>query len=391
MLGNSGRYLLLLSILLLGCDTRQPDHKQQPKGAARNIILLIGDGMGLEHRKAARWALVGHKGKLAMDTMPVSGTLRTASANDAITDSAAAATAIASGIKTNNGVVGMDADLQPVPTILELAQEQGKAVGLVTTTQLAHATPAAFAAHVVRRKHKAKIAIQMLGRGVDVMLGGGEDEFYPTEETGCFPEKGKQPGGRNLVREATHAGYTYTCNPADFAQIDPAVTPKLLGLFADDGMQRPFTPTLAEMTKKAIAILSRDPDGFFLMIEGGQIDWASHDNDAAEMIGNVIGFDLAVKLAKEFALKQGDTLVIVTADHETGGMKVTSTSSGLPGEDGPFITPGARRFYINWSTDDHTAADVPVTALGPHSSSLRGAQDNTAVYQTMRKAFGFGQ
>jgi alkaline phosphatase len=391
MLVKSAQYILLLSALLLGCDAHKSDHKQQAKGPARNIILLIGDGMGAEHRKAARWALAGHNGQLAMDAMPVSGSLRTASANDAITDSAAAATAMATGTKTNNGVIGMDAELRHVSSILEQAQQLGKAVGLVTTTQVTHATPAAFTAHVIRRKHKPEIAIQMLHRKVDVILGGGEDEFYPTVETGCFPEKGKQPNGRNLIHEAMSAGYTHVCDPKAFHAIEPAATEKLLGLFADDGMQRPFAPTLGEMTQKAIAILSRDPDGFFLMVEAGQIDWASHDNDAVEMIDSVIGFDLAVNLAKDFALEQGNTLVIVTADHETGGVTVSPTSSGRPGEDGPFITPGATSFYINWATDEHTAADVPVTALGPHSDSLTGVQENTAVYETMRQAFGLAQ
>lgn len=380
--------LPLLLLLLFGCDVPQSDHGSSPQATARNIILLIGDGMGSEHRKAARWALVGQKGQLAMDSMPVTGSLHTASASAAITDSAAAATAIASGIKTNNNVIGMNAELQPVPTILELAQQQGKAVGLVTTTQVTHATPAAFASHVKRRKSRAKIARQMLDRRPDVLLGGGEDEFYPTTETGCYPERGKQDGGRNLVREAIKAGYTHICDPNDLEAIDPSQTHKLLGLFADDGMPRPFSPSLAEMTRKAIAILSQDPDGFFLMVEGGQIDWASHDNDAANMIRSVIGFDLAVRVAKDFAQESGETLVIVTADHETGGMTVSTTSSGMPGEDGPFITPGATPFYINWSAEKHTASDVPVTALGPQSEDLKGVRDNTAVYETMRKAFG---
>jgi alkaline phosphatase len=280
----------------------------------------------------------------------------------------------------------MDAEFHPVTTILEQAQERGMAVGLITTTQITHATPAAFATHVSSRKSKPEIARQMLNKGVDVMLGGGENDFLPKTENGCFPKAGKRTDGRNLIREAVADGYTYLCDPSTFESFKPTASAKLLGLFADKGLTRPFAPTLAEMAQKAIDILSQDPDGFFLMIEGGQIDWASHDNDAAAAISSVIGFDRTVKVAKDFALANQDTLVIVTADHETGGMKVSSTSSSLPGEDGPFLTPDTKRFYITWSTDEHTASKVPVTAQGPMSTTLMGVQDNTSVYKAMQGA-----
>jgi len=377
---------LLCIGLLIGCESSSLDHIDAAHPKTNNIILLIGDGMGEAHRLAARWALVGKKGKLAMDEMPVRGSLRTNSANDKITDSAAAATAMATGVTTNNGIIGMDAELRPVMTILEKAQERGMAVGLVTTTQIAHATPGAFAAHVSSRKAKPEIAQQMLSKGVDVMLGGGENDFLPTTENGCFPKAGKRTDSRNLTREAVADGYTYLCEPLVLQSFKAVASTKLLGLFADKGMTRPFSPTLAEMAQKAIDILSQDPDGFFLMIEGGQIDWASHDNDAAAVIASTIGFDRAVKAAKDFASANGDTLIIVTADHETGGMKVSSTPSGLPGEDGPFLTPDAKKFYVNWSTDEHTSSKVPVTAQGPGSTALMGKQDNTSVYRAMQDA-----
>ena len=166
----------------------------------------------------------------------------------------------------------------------------------------------------------------------------------------------------------------------------PLIDDQLLGLFADEGMIRPFSPSLAALTEKAIEILSRDAEGFFLMVEGGQIDWAGHDNDGANVIGDVIGLDEAVQEGLDYAALHPDTLVIVTADHETGGMAATLTSSGDPGEDGPFFMPDSTPFYVNWSTTGHTAADVSLTASGPWSSTLRGTQQNTEVFFTMEKA-----
>jgi alkaline phosphatase len=269
----------LLSILaVFGCDSSSPDPVTIEK--ATNIILFIGDGMGEEHRKAASWTTVGETGFLAMDDMPTIGWAQTRSADNLVTDSAAAATAMSTGVKTNNGVIGLDANLNFVPTILEEAKRQGKMTGLVTTTQVTHATPAAFAAHVENRNMMTDIAVQIIDARVDVILGGGEDEFFPFTDIGCFPEAGERDDGRNLIDESVAVGYTYVCDPASFSAIDPISTDRLLGLFADEGMPRPFSPSLVEMTHKAIDILSKNPAGFFLLVEGGQIDWASHSNDA---------------------------------------------------------------------------------------------------------------
>jgi len=376
--------LLLLSNFLFGCIGHDSDSTTSPK--AKNIILFIGDGMGAEHRKAARWATVGKNGMLSMDDMPTSGSLQTHSADSAITDSAAAASAMATGVKTNNGVIALDANLSYVSTILEDAKAQGKLVGLVTTTHITHATPAAFASHIENRNLMNEIAEQILVTGVDVLIGGGEDEFLPISNNGCFPEAGERSDGRNLINEAASIGYVYVCDPASFDLIEPASTYQLLGLFADEGMTRPFSPSLADMTKKAIDILSNSSDGFFLMVEGGQIDWASHNNNAANVISNTVAFDEAVEIAKQFASIINDTLIIVTADHETGGLIVSSSSTGLPGEDGPFSTADGDSFYINWSTSDHSAVNVPVTSQGPLSDRLNGVNDNTLIHDVMLSA-----
>jgi alkaline phosphatase len=376
--------VLLNTILVLGCssDTLAPVSSTN----TTNIILFIGDGMGSAHRLAARWATVGETGMLSMDDMATHGWAQTGSANDPVTDSAAAATAMSTGVKTNNGVVGMDADFNIVFSILEEAKSRGKMVGLVTTTQLTHATPAAFAAHISNRNFMTGIADQMLDAEVDVILGGGEDEFIPDTEIGCYPEAGERNDGRNLLTEAIALGYTYVCEPADFSAVDPASTIRLLGLFADEGMPRPFSPSLAEMTQKAIDILSKSTKGFFLMVEGGQIDWASHSNDADNAISDTIELDNAVKVARDYILVDNDTLVIVTADHETGGMSVSLSSSGASGEDGPFGRPDGKDFYINWATTSHTASDVPVTALGPSSNMLTGTFENTHIFDVMLDA-----
>lgn len=384
-------FLLLFSILIVGFGGGQHvsfSDTSTPGPAAKNIVLFIGDGMGAEHRKAARWASVGETGKLSMDDMPVTGFIQTHSADSAITDSAAAATAMASGVKTNSGVIGLDARLSFVATILEHAKSQNKFVGLVTTTQLSHATPAAFVSRIKSRKKFNDIAEQILNADVNVLLGGGENSFLPTLESGCFAKAGKRTDGRNLINEFVAKGYVYTCDPVSLGLIEVSSTSSLIGLFADGGMTRPFSPTLAEMTQKAIDVLSKNPDGFFLMVEGGQIDWASHSNDASHAIADTLGFDEAVAVAKQFASKTNDTLIIVTADHETGGMMVSSSPTGSADEDGPFSQPDGKQFYINWSTKGHTKTNVPVTSQGPHSDMLTGVHDNTYIHDVMLRAFG---
>ncbi|MEK6222717.1 MAG: alkaline phosphatase, partial [Chloroflexota bacterium] len=259
----------------------------QSLGAVKGIILFIGDGMGNAQRTAGRWVTVGQNGIMAMDRMQVSGWMSTAAYQNPVTDSAAAATAMATGYITRNGRIGVDADEVAVPTILEQAKQRGWATGLVTTTPISHATPAGFAAHTTSRNNYELIASQMLNLEVDVMLGGGEEIWLPSGTPGCNPGNGTRDDGRNLVEEAIGAGYTFVCSPAELAAVDTSNVSRLLGLFARDGLVRPHSPSLADMTRIAIEILSRDEDGFFLMVEGGQIDWAGHDNDPEDMLESV--------------------------------------------------------------------------------------------------------
>jgi alkaline phosphatase len=374
-------FLILLTLPFFQCRP-VPSH-DRTLSRPRNIILFIGDGMGAAHRQAARLAAGG---QLAMDRLPVQGGFYTGSANSAVTDSAAAATAMATGVKTYNGLLGMSPDQTVLTTILEQARHQGKSVGLITNTKVTHATPAGFAAHVPDRRMFTAIAGQMAAAGIDVLLGGGEDDFLPDSATGCFPGKGHRTDHRNLIEEMRKSGYTCVCGPEEFSALQPAKAGKLLGLFSDDGMERPFAPTLADMTAKALAILGKDPDGFFLMVEGGQIDWAGHDNDAANAIGDTLDLDRAVAVAAGFAARDGRTLLIVTADHETGGMAVSARPTGRADEDGPFKTADDGTFYVTWETRQHTGLPVPVTACGPGSAPLQGEHENTFLHTVMKQA-----
>lgn len=202
-------------------------------GRARNVILLVGDGLNDAHLQAARLVAAGPQGRLAVDRLPHTASVLTHSASSLVTDSAAAATAMATGVKTVNGAVGVDAGGRPLPTVLERAKSAGKAAGLVTTSFVTDATPAAFAAHVRDRGDTASIAAQMLAAGVDVILGGGENDFLPAGERGCHPQPGKRAEGRDLVEEARARGYATPCTAADLEDLAGRRASKVLGLFGD--------------------------------------------------------------------------------------------------------------------------------------------------------------
>lgn len=331
---------ILIFLLALPCLGAQ---------SPRNVILMIGDGMGVAQISLARLSLGSSSHPLFMDTLPYAALVQTQSANAVVTDSAAAGTALATGYKTNNGMISVLPDGTPVETILERALKLRKSVGLVTTTTITHATPAAFGAHVNSRGDEGDIAIQYLEKKIDVLLGGGKAMFAPKSSK----------GGRDLLAEAERAGYTVVESREALLS---AKGSKLLGLFQDGALTTESPePTLAEMTEKAIQTLCTDRDGFFLMVEGGQIDWRCHDNDRVGTVKQVLQFDLAVGKAMEFARGRADTLVIVTADHETGGLAITGNDS------------------ISWGTKGHTGVTVPLFAYGPGADRFSGVLDNTDV------------
>lgn len=381
---------------------------------AKNVILLIGDGMGAAHREAIRLATQGLNGTTAMDSLPYSGLVHTHSddPNGFITDSAAAATAIATGVKTYNGAIGVDANGKPVETVLEAAKRAGKSTGLVTTSQVTDATPAAFAAHVKDRSEQSEIARQFIENSrVDVILGGGEDYWYPSGDPGKFPDNPAEDPSEaskgtkgNLVAQAKQLGYTYVSNEKE---LNAAKGNKLLGLFANEEMfqQRPegegdlYNPrvSLPDMTKKAIDTLSKNKKGFFLVVEEEAIDEMSHENNAALMIQSGQAFDRAVAVAKSYTQRHPDTLVIATADHDCGGLAIeaadNSDESGdgktISSEDGPFpIAHTDKKFYLDWTTTGHTGVDVPLTAMGPGAAQLIGVYENTYIHDAIWKALG---
>jgi alkaline phosphatase len=333
----------------------------------KNVILMIGDGMGYNQVAMARLVAAGQDGKLYMERMGVKGNLATHSASSSVTDSAAAGTALSSGIKTKNGMIGMTADGTAYQTILEAARDKGMATGIAVTCCVTHATPAAFYARAKSRSSELAISPQIFDK-VDVILGGGRHFFLPKESDG------KRTDGVDLIQQALDSGYTYV---HDAAGLKAARGPRVLGLFQMDALKTVAPePDLAGLTAKAISTLNAAPNGFFLMVEGSQIDWACHGNNARESIRQTLLFDQAVKTAVDFALKDRRTLVLVTADHETGGLTVNGWD------------PKTRLLDVEWSTKGHTGVPVPLYALGPRAELFQGEIDNTDVPKRIAAVLG---
>jgi len=332
-------------------------------GQIRNVIFCIGDGMGFEHVVLARHHGPGDGKKLYMELLPVRGEVTTHSANREVTDSAASATALACGVKTDNGMIGMTPDETPYSSVLELLRGKGWHTGLVATSGISHATPAAFASHVDSRNKQKEIAVQLLDSRVDVLLGGGRK--YWSDE---------------LLNEAADVGYQVIATRDEITTLKPG---PMVGLFADDGLTT-FAPepSLAEMSAVAIRQLTEPgkewfapQPKFFLMIEGSQIDWASHANDTDRVVRQTLLFDMAVREVVAFAQKDKHTLVIVTADHETGGLTLKPDKE-------------AGGIEAKWTTGGHTAANVPIYAFGPGSEKFSGIFDNTDIPKCIAELTG---
>jgi alkaline phosphatase len=375
-----------LFVLFVGCSDSSDLEE------AKNVILVVGDGMGATQREAIELASEGAYGTLVMDSLPHAGLVGTNSANtdQPVTDSAAAATAMASGVKTYNGRVGVDTRNAAVPTVLERAKDAGKAVGIVTTSSVTDATPAAFAAHVDDRSQQQQIARQYLQESEpDVILGGGRRFWMLTEEE----------DSEDLTKRAREQGYAYL---TDRSGLNSASGQRLLGLFADGAMYEdapegqggsyePAVP-LREMTQKAIEVLSEDPDGFFLLVEEEAIDAMGHDGNGTLMLKAGRALDQTVEIAKNFAEENGETLLIVVGDHECCGLAIEKPEEGGkagPGEDGPFpVADSDQMFLLDNSTSGHTAVDVPLTAMGPGAERLDGSYENTFIHEVMVQSMG---
>lgn len=341
-------FLLVLTAIFASscCRNNENNAPQGPK----NVIVMIGDGMG----PAQVYSLIlTSNEKTAFERFPYSGFSITKSASNEITDSAAGGTAIAIGKKTNNGVVGMDPDSIPVKSMLEIFAEQGKKTGVVVTCSVTHATPADFIAHNITRKDNEGIALEISEKqGLDVLFGGGKKYFTERKD------------GQDLIGKMWENGWNiYDSLP----QIEDNNARTMVLACRKHMVKAPERGDfLPKATAKAIEMLDNE-NGFFLMVEGSQIDFACHDNDSTTMVEEMIDFNNTLNVVLDYAEKDGNTLVVVTADHETGGLTI--------------IDPEGKytRTDFLFSTGSHSAVFVPVFAFGPGAENFSGVMDNTEI------------
>ncbi|ASA24419.1 alkaline phosphatase [Paenibacillus donghaensis] len=439
---------------LVGAAQSQTQKAVAAKGQSKNLIVLIGDGMGPAQVSAARYFQQYTKGVSHLNLDPYYVGQATTYADRGedgdkivsgiVTDSASAGTAFATGHKTYNAGISVSNEdvAKPFASIIEAAENNGKSTGLVTTARITHATPAVYASHVRSRDNESAIASQYLESGVDVLLGGGK-QFFTTKE-----EKGKR-SDKNILPDFQAKGYKLVENTASLNAL-PASTTKVLGLFGNSHVayvpeRTAEVPSLAAMTSKALKVLSNDKDGFVMMVEGGRIDHAGHANDLPTLVQEALDFDAAFKTAIEFAKKDGNTSVVVTADHETGGLSlsrdniyeinidlwdkqkhssetlaasleaaqtpeeirtivtantwITDLSDEevqqiMNGDGSSYKREGAynavisKRLLVGWSGHGHSAVDVGVWAYGPIADQVKGQVDNTEIATAGAKILG---
>ena len=383
------------------------------------VILIIGDGAGAGYWTAAAFAV----DDLAVERFPVMGLVDTRASDNKTTDSAAAGTAYSTGVRTYNGAIGVDPDSNSVTTVLEVAQSRGMATGLVATSSITHATPAAFASHVPDRDMEWEIARQLAGTDVNVLLGAGRRFFDPAH----------RPDSLDLLSSLADR-YSYVETAAELASLQTKDLDKLLGLFTVGDMPAaPLrSPTLPDMTRAALEVLDRDPEGFFLMVEGSQPDWRGHDQEPLDVIvAEMLDLDRAISVALEYQSQHPETLIVVTADHETGGLAIQPAGSrrlltrAAAGADstaaqlsevsriaGPELATLAdsaalymarvstlmRRqarqmgdstvLVARYTTGDHTSQMVPLFASGPGAEQFGGIKDNWKIGELLIAVVG---
>ncbi|HIE2220402.1 TPA: alkaline phosphatase [Serratia marcescens] len=405
----------------------------------KNVILLIGDGMGDSEITAARNYAEGAGGYFkGIDALPLTGQYTHYSLDkkthkpDYVTDSAASATAWATGVKTYNGALGVDVNGKDQPTLLEIAKAAGKATGNVSTAELQDATPAALVSHVTSRKcygpeetsekcaanalengGRGSITEQLLKTRADVTLGGGAKSFNQLAKSGEWQ-------GKSLKDQAAAQGYQWVSNADELQAVTLANQQKpLLGLFAAGNMpvrwlgpkasyhgnldkpavtcennpaRTAATPTLAAMTEKAIALLKDNPNGFFLQVEGASIDKQDHAANPCGQIGETVDLDEAVQKALAFARADGNTLVIVTADHAHSS-QIVAADAKAPGLTQTLTTKDGAPMTLSYGNSEeesqgHTGTQLRVAAYGPHAANVVGLTDQTDLFFTMRDAMG---
>lgn len=334
-------------------------HKFKSK-RPKNVILMIGDGMGVAHVFAGSTA---NRGELYLNNFKHVGFSRTQSANRYVTDSGAGGTAIATGHKANNSSVGVDAEGNAVPSIMAVAKKNKLATGIVVTTSLLDATPADFVSHQPSRKMMLEIAADFVDAGPDLFIGGGIEHFRNRED------------GRNLLDELREKGYQVFDT---ITEVEKVKEGKLAG-FLKEGRISQRGDQLERTTAVALDILDDHKKGFFLMVEQSEIDGGGHDNDMQYTVEEMLDFDKTIGKVLEFAEKDGRTLVIVTADHETGGLTLV----------GGDVETGEVRG--RFSTGGHTGNMVPVFAYGPGAEFFTGIDENTSFFNKLVKVLRLKQ
>jgi alkaline phosphatase len=332
-----------------------------PEAAPRRVVLFVADGAGVAHWSAAFYAA----DSLALQAFPIVGLVDPRNTSRPLPESASSATAFATGVETYYSAIGVGPDSQPRLTVLEAAEARGLATGLVTTTLLTDATPAAFAAHVPDRSLALDIARQMTAAGVEVLLGDGRAAFDPAA----------RPDSLNLIADLRR-DHVWVESPADLATAAGADSVRALaGFFA---MDREFDtahrrPSLAGMTDAALRVLERDPDGFFLLVESEHVDHFGHQNlPLAALVAEVLELDRAIRVALESRARNPETLIVVVGDHETGGLDLSPDSTGA--------------LAASWTTTRHTAEMVPVFALGPGAEEFGGLRTGAEIGRALHRA-----
>lgn len=359
-------YLQLLLALLGLASWRSYTSIKLAPTTPKNIILMIGDGMGLAQISASNY---NQGNSTIFEWFPVVGLQKTTSSDNLITDSAAAATAMACGKKTYNNAIGLDSAACSCKTILEEASDKGLATGLVVTSSIVHATPAAFVSHVKARNFYEEIAEDFMKSKLDFFIGGGRQFFYRRDKD-----------NRNLITELSNQGFAiYDYFNDELNRVTPSPT-KRFGFFTADNQPLPasqgrdYLPLAAKMAIKYLP--ARSLKGFFLMIEGSQIDWAGHANQAYPLLDEMKDFEITITKMVEFAKKDGETLLIVTGDHDAGGASINEGSA-------------MKKLNVQFTTNGHTGTMIPIFAYGPGAELFRGIYDNTEIYYKMKQSFGW--
>lgn len=369
---DSEKEVLITEQLMVAAETtvKGPRLSLVADQPIKNVIFMIGDGTGIAQLYSGQLQEVGSDGYLHAQRLPITGIIKTHAEDNLITDSASAATAYSCGIKTNNGVIAQDSDGNECVTLMELAQQAGMKTGLVATSGVTHATPASFATHIDSRNKYSEIAEQMVESEVDVILGGGLEYFIPSDSAGSNRED-----QLNVLSSLRDQGYSVVLDRQAMIEED---SEQIFGLFSPSGMpSENRVPSLAEMTNKAVESLSSNENGFFLMVEGSQIDWGGHANETPYVVREVKDFDDAIGVVLTFAQENPGTLVIITADHETGGMTINGVNRENTMVD------------IAWTSTGHTGTPIPLMAYGPHAVEFSGWWDNTDIGKKVADLLGF--